>query len=1390
MKVDIAANGDAPVAKKYASLRRHLVLWFLLLSLLPLMIVSWVSYQTGTASLTQSAEDKLQQSASLNVQFINTFFHYRFMDLSRQAESQNNARFLMSLQRAWQSSNKTLDTFVKSYTWASLVDGTQNDLINLSRRYDYTYDLILIDNDGNILFSVARESDLGTNLLDGPYANTRFAQSVKVTLATGQSMFSDLERYAPSGNMITGFLTAPLLDEFGGKLGVFAIQIRFDRIPKSLNQGINTSSSLIHYLVGNDGRLRTAINDRQDDVLNREIDTEQYWHWYTKHGSHDKASNDQEQAAFFYRGPNGNQVIGIHHTLQLSGVKWVLISEINEDEALTEVTDLAKVTLVLVCFTIIIVVLLAIFQARRITKPIASLVDASMAVAAGERGQWVDVIATNEIGQLAEAFNHMLRMSQRHEQALEQSSKKAQQALADLAEQKFALDQHAIVAITDVEGNITFCNDKFCEISGYSREKLMGENHRLLNSGCHDRDFFRQMYRRIAAGHVWHDEICNKAKDGHLYWVDTTIVPFMGDDGKPKNYIAIRTDISERKLAELTTQQAMTQLEATLESTDNGILVTNVQGKTIQTNSRFTELWSIPDDMMKRGDEKAMVAHIMGQLVDPQQFIDVLENWHANAETEVFDTLELIDGRVYERLSRPMMVAGKAVGTVWSFRDITKQKQAEAALVEAKEAAEEATRLKSDFLANMSHEIRTPMNGVIGMTGLLLDTDLSPVQREYAETSMKSADALLTIINDILDFSKIEAGKLKLESVLFNLQALSEDVAEMMAIKCRDKCVEILLRYKPATPCFFMGDPGRIRQILLNLLSNAIKFTAQGSVLLTIESQDVSSEHVTLLVKVEDSGIGIAKETLDRIFNKFDQEDGSTTRKYGGTGLGLAISKQLCELMQGEISVESVKGKGSIFSFTMQLKLANLGVILPAQVENFDHLNGLRTLLVDDLDVARTILTEQLSHLSLRTETAASATQAIKMLTQAISDQVPFDIVITDSHMPEMDGEMLAAEINQRGLLKDGVLLLITSSPRKGDSQRLTQLGFDGYLTKPTRPTEAPHVLSLIWSAKQQGHKIPLVSRHTLRETNASIRESILFTNAQILLTEDNPVNQRVATEYLEGYGCNITPAGNGLEALIMVKKRPFDLVFMDCQMPEMDGFEATLAIRKYELENHNVDRVPIIAFTANAMQGDKEKCLAAGMDDYISKPVSQEALEKVLAAWLPRKALPRKSADAPVGSDQRRYGNNDFGNDNNNNNDHSNNASKNVSNNTSNNNEALPVLDIAIFNTLKSLFGAKFQAVISQQYRTANNNINIAEEAYENQNIEAIERAMHSLKSSCRQFGALYLGDIAEKIESNIKSKNINNIDTQLSALRVAHIEVSEIMEQSVSDDKGGAVA
>lgn len=1357
---------DSPTRGKYGSLSLSLILWFLMLSLIPLVGVSWFSYEQAKQSLVNELQKELTHSSLLSTKAIQNWFQYRMVDLNVESASPNNSLLLQSLIAGLERSKLEGDEYVRTSEWEQIVDTYQHELLAKAHQYDYISDLYLLDTQGNILFTVTKEEDLGQNIFSERIRDSLFSTSVRLALDTGEANFSGLERYEASSEPLAGFISARLLDEFGESIGVFAIQLKFEKILNLLGSTIGGHSSLSHYLIAEDGTLRTPIIDNWSEVLLRKIDTFQFNSWRDKYrlrNSDSRSAGEDEpsikESASEYIGPNGHEVIGIHQEVKMANVTWLLISEIGRDEALSAINWLGKITSLLVMLTALVVIIVAIYITRKITRPIKVLAAVSLKMASGKEVGEISVESHNEIGQLTDAFNSMMVSRKAHEQALYKANEQTQSAIDRLEGQKFALDQHSIVAVTDLKGTITYVNRLFSEISGYAPEELLGRNHRILNSGHHPRGFFKQMYEVITKGEVWNAEICNRAKNGTLYWVDTTVVPLKDADGDPHSYIAIRTDITERMNASIKTNEALSLMHSVLESTDNGILVTSIQGKILQVNNRFSELWKITENQLIGREDVELASHAKSQLIDPESFIQGIDRLYREPELELFDTLEFKDGRVLERVSLPMVSEGGVLGRVWSFRDVTESMNIQNELMLAKEGAEQAVKAKSEFLASMSHEIRTPMNGVLGMLGLLLNTKLSDFQRRRVSIAQSSAESLLTLINDILDYSKIDAGKLELENLDFNLRGMLGEFAEGMAHLAQDKNLELILDVKGVEHSIVNGDPGRLRQALTNLTGNAIKFTKQGEVVIKAELAPCDDETLwRFKCSVSDTGIGIAEDKIDSLFDSFSQVDASTTRKYGGTGLGLAIVDKVCHLMGGRVLVESEEGQGSCFSFEVSLGRSEHSLLVVPKVD----ITALKLLVVDDNETNREVIRGQLEYWGADVVEAKSGPEAIQVCEEYFEDpdKQLFDVAFLDMQMADMDGAELGKRLKADCRFEPIKLVMMTSMSQIGDANFFAELGFSAYFPKPTTTSDLFDALSIV----SEGGKVlkeakPLVTHHYLQSLS-HVGEGEEFRwpeDSHILLVEDNYVNQLVAKGILEDLGLPVEVADNGVLALEQLRQggsKPYSLILMDCQMPELDGYETTRQIRAGNAGEQYLD-IPIVAMTANAMMGDKEKCLDAGMSDYLSKPIDSDKLRLKLHQWLtashgaggaeadlfspPVESKPDEQ-DAQVGECQTwdREG-----------------LMKRAMGKES------------LFNSIVTLF--------MEDIPTRVDSLLLAAEC---ENIEQLRQSAHTVKGVAANIGAEMLRKEAETIESAAKIFDIDSIKKNIPAFSLAYSELKACIE------------
>ena len=670
-------------------------------------------------------------------------------------------------------------------------------------------------------------------------------------------------------------------------------------------------------------------------------------------------------------------------------------------------------------------------------------------------------------------------------------------------------------------------------------------------------------------------------------------------------------DITNQKRIE----HELNRLSLVARRTDNAVIITDADGRVTWVNEGFVRLTEFTLDEVRGKTPGSM---LQGPATDPATVASMRDGVRSGLgfKTEIINYTK--SGRAYW-LSIEVQPLRDANGGLDGFmaieRNITARREAEAELLAAKESAEAASRAKSEFVAAMSHELRTPMNAIMGMAGLLLETHLDSKQRQFAEVVRSSGQGLLTIINDILDFSKIEANKMHIEPIPFDLHLAVEESLDLLVPKAAAKSLEFALQIAPKTPQHVIGDPGRMRQILLNLVDNAIKFTERGHILVEVACRELGSDSALVALSVEDTGIGIPTDKQGILFDKFTQADASTSRKYGGTGLGLAISKRLAKLMGGEVGLVSEPGHGSKFWFTVRLQLDPSTA--PAERTTLGTVPA-RVLIVDDNNVCRRVLSERLSALGVRHTAVADAGSALTALRQAVADGDPFWGAFVDFIMPGFTGEDLGRAIKGDRSIQQTRLVMITAGNLRAEHDRFKAAGFAKALIKPIRREEL--VIALDEFSGMAGAK-PMTVKSV---TPVSTYDGPELYPCRVLVAEDNVNNQLVARALLEKFGCHVDVAANGLEAVRMLESFEYDLVFMDCLMPEMDGYAAATKVRRREAHGR---RIPIIAFTANVAVGEREKCIAAGMDDYVSKPVSVGSLRAAVERW----GKPAAPASLPV---------------------------------------------------------------------------------------------------------------------------------------------------------------
>jgi two-component system sensor histidine kinase/response regulator len=689
----------------------------------------------------------------------------------------------------------------------------------------------------------------------------------------------------------------------------------------------------------------------------------------------------------------------------------------------------------------------------------------------------------------------------------------------------------------------------------------------------------------------------------------------------------LQEEVNERIRAEETLSAERGMLRALIDNVPDFMYVKDLESRFVLANASLARSIGVkgPNELLQKTDFDFYPKELASAYYEDEQSVIHSKQPLFDRKEESFDR----QGNEVWMLTTKVPLfdrAGQVTGIAGVGRDITGRQKVEGEMQRAKEAAEAASRAKSEFLANMSHEIRTPLNGVMGMTDLALETQLTPDQREYLETVKSSSDSLLAVINDILDFSKIEAGKIELEVMDFNLRDALEATLKTLALRAHEKGLELLFELAAEVPEAVRGDSGRLRQIVVNLVGNAIKFTSDGEVALAVKALETEGEQCLLQFTVSDTGIGIPLEKQELIFEPFAQADTSTTRKYGGTGLGLTISTRLVRMMGGKLWVESAPDRGTRFHFTTWVGIARSQTDPIRTIAKPEMIRGVKVLVVDDNHTNRGILQRMLQQWGMKSTAVEGADEALAQLSFAREAGEPYALILMDVLMPTTDGFGLVERIRQNPQLATTTIMMLTSARHRGDAARCRELGVQAYLLKPVRQSELREAVARAIGAKDQEGEISSITQVSVQ--GAQEPSSFL----SILLVEDNAVNQRLAARLLEKRGHRVLVAANGRQALAALEKEAFDLVLMDVQMPEMDGLEATAAIRKKEQLSGNHQEV--IALTAHAMKGDQERCLEAGMDGYLSKPIRKQELDALLDAYITRRTGLSKTQETRVSSD------------------------------------------------------------------------------------------------------------------------------------------------------------
>jgi len=1031
-----------------------------------------------------------------------------------------------------------------------------------------------------------------------------FRDYYKKTVATGKPQISN--PYASSRNGSPSIMmTAPVFD--ANEQLIFILGGAMDLLDEN-----NMFHSLITQKVGENGYFYLFAHDR---TMIMHPDLSRIMKQDVKPGANkmfDRALEGFEGSGETINSKGQHFLVSFK---QLQSTNWILAANYPIAEAYQPITLFRDYFVPAIIAAMLAAIAMAWRLGTGVTRPLTGIIErlTMLGQPGSDRAQRLDENRTDELGQLAVAFNKLLDEVQQQEQEIREREAHFRQM--------FEGHSAIMLMIEPQSGRIVNANNSAAYFYGYSLEQLRSMNISDLNQLPPD---LLAMELKHSAFRVENFFVFpHRLADGSLRTVEVHSTPI--GEGDSILLYSIVHDITDRIRSEKMLEDERQLLAGVIDATNAGTWEWNIQTTETIFNTQSAKIIGCKLEEISPGTINTWM-----QLVHPDDLVKCQQQMEKHYRGVLpYYELEL---RVKPRNGDWVWIVNKGKITRWTedgkpllmqgtMQDITARKLASeklasfAALMEQRNAelsvalktAEEATQAKSIFLATMSHEIRTPMNGVIGMTGLLLETELTEEQRGYVEIVNKSGESLLGLINDILDFSKIEAGKLDIEILDFDLRTTMEDIAEMLAIRASQSGLELICRIDPDVPRYLKGDPGRLRQIITNLTGNSIKFTHEGEIVIGARLASENEESAIIRFEIADTGIGIPEDRRAAIFSPFTQVDGSTTRKYGGTGLGLAICKQLTELMGGEIGIDSEEGTGTTFWFTAKFDRQTDAEMNSKLTMPRIAMTGTKILVVDDNDTHRMLMITLLSHWGCHYETAADGLAGLEILHEAAQLGKPFRIALIDQMMPGIDGFELGRRIKDDSLLKSTLLVMVTAFG--GNAAQLKEFGFVGYVPKPVRQSQLYECITKVLGL---GDQTPVVPEATALKQASS---KVASRSTRILVAEDNSFNQKVAQGILGKLGYKSDVAANGLETVRALELFDYDIVLMDCMMPEMDGFEATAMIRNPESKvlNH---KVPIIAMTANAMMGERERCIKAGMDDYLPKPVRKDDLAAVLEKW------------------------------------------------------------------------------------------------------------------------------------------------------------------------------